>query len=177
MHLAKNIRANFAPVPTKPGVYKWWCDLGTLNTILEKIDLDKTIDINKNIEKYEHDEHEEPTLYCVYIGIAKNLRASIKWHIKDHTSSQLSSTPIRVSTLRHTLASIFLGTIDLSINGGLNDLIDTFYISFEGNNNRHEVEKAALSKNSPHVYILNIQENEHDLAPKTILKKLRKDAL
>ena len=50
-------------------------------------------------------------------------------------------------------------------------------ISFEENNNPHEVEKAALSKNNPHVYILNIQENEQLLAPKTILRKLRKDAL
>ena len=179
MYLAETIRKNFKLVPTKSGIYKWWCDLKTLEDILNKIDPSRTIKIGTEIEQCTY---EGNTLYCFYVGIAKNLRARIKWHIKSHTAKQVATG--RISTLRNSLASIFFETIDVSINADLNNLIDTLYISFEAHPNPHEIEKVILSgtkskyNSNNYVYILNIQENNHCKAKdlKKELKKLRNDA-
>lgn len=179
MYLAKTIRYNFKLVPTTSGVYKWWCDLATLNTILDKIDPYGNINIPADIEKCTY---ENKTLYCFYVGIAKNLRARIKWHIKSHTAKQVETG--RISTLRNSLASIFFGTTNISINTDLNNLIDTLYISFVENPDPHEIEKVILSgtasayNSNNYVYILNIQENNHCKAKdlKKELKELRKSA-
>lgn len=196
MYLAETIRKDFKLVPAKSGVYKWWCDLETLRCILKKIDSNGNINIPADIEKYTYknilnkiDPCENinipadiETLYCFYVGIAKNLRARIKWHIKSHTAKQVATG--RISTLRNSLASIFFGTTNISINAALNNLIDTLYISFEENPNPHEIEKVILSgtasayNSNNYVYILNIQENNHGKAKdlKKELKKLRNDA-
>lgn len=164
----------------RPGYYKWWAKKEDVEMLLEKLGVDVTFeDIESDIEK-----KEGMDLYCIYIGIAVNesIRNRLNWHVNQgHTSSAVKSGFL--STLRQSLSSIL--SHDQMNEEVTNQFIDKLYIEYfiDENDIRspkakekiREIEKKAMKK---HLYILNIQGNNHSQARKIkkILRKLRKDS-
>lgn len=164
----------------RPGYYKWWAKKEDVEMLLEKLGGDVTfIDIESCIEKKEGSD-----LYCIYIGIAVNesIRNRLNWHVNQrHSPSAVNSGFL--STLRQSLSSIL--SRDQMDEEVTNQIIDKLYIEYfiDENDIRspkakekiREIEKEAMKK---HLYILNIQGNNHSQARKIkkILRKLRKDS-
>lgn len=157
-------------VPACPGYYKWWAKEEELNQLLYKLDLEKGVAlpcIEKNVFDGE-------TRYCIYVGITgkKTLRVRFSQHIKRNTEG---------STLRRSLAALF-GKNDKDEEAA-NSFIDKLIVEYfslddlqpsdEANNVTHKIEQQCLSQN---LYLLNIQENHHPLAPVAKLKDYRKKA-
>lgn len=164
----------------RPGYYKWWAKKEDVEIILKKLDVDVRFeDVETDIEK-----KEGLDLYCIYIGIAVNesIRNRLNWHVNQrHTSSAINSGFL--STLRQSLSSILSHN---QMNEEItNQFIDKLYIEYFIDENGirspkakekiREIEKEAMKK---HLYILNIQGNNHSKARKIkkILRKLRKDS-
>ncbi len=162
----------------RPGYYKWWAKKEDVEMLLEKLGVDVTFeDIESDIEK-----KEGLDLYCIYIGIAVNesIRNRLNWHVNQrHSPSAVNSGFL--STLRQSLSSIL--SHDQMNEEVTNQFIDKLYIEYfiDENDIRsskakekiREIEKKAMKN---HLYILNIQGNNHSQARKIkkILRKIRK---
>ena len=165
-------------LPDAPGVYKFWGDEKILCKISEKLEVDFD-DVKKVVEFSEG-------VYCIYVGIAVNesIKSRINWHInRKHSDSAVKAGTL--STLKQSLAAIFIEDMSAKHSDDLNKTIDKLYVSIchessnavkseNANAEIHGIEKSILSGNN--LYILNIQENCNKLAPTTKLKELRKAA-
>ena len=165
-------------LPDVPGVYKFWGDEEILRKISEKLGVNFE-DVKKVVEF-------EEGVYCIYIGIAVNesIKSRINWHInRKHSDSAVKAGTL--STLKQSLAAIFIEDMSAEHSDELNNIIDKLYVSIchkslnvvksdNANTEIHGIEKSILSGNN--LYILNIQENRNELAPTAKLKELRKAA-
>ncbi len=159
----------------KPGYYKWWAKKGELETILKALNV-KLKDIVNAIEK-------NGDLYCIYVGIAakESIRDRLNWHINQgHSWSAVKSGTL--STLRQSISSVVAKNqrAEDETNSFIDKLKVEYYLKKDGEiktkNTEKEllnIEKSLMEKN---LYVLNIKDNEHQIAKKTKepLSNLRK---
>lgn len=166
---------NLVSIPSCPGYYKWWADRATLQIILDRLDM-RFDDISSQLEK-------QGDVYCIYVGVAikESVRARLDWHINQkHTY-----TPVKcgtLSTLRQTISSL-VGS-SMADENATNDFIDKLTVEYflsehpiksvAAFDEIHTIERQLLS--SQYLFILNIQDNKHALAPTKQLRELRKQA-
>lgn len=170
---AKDLRdkEKMREVPRCPGYYKWWAKKEELNQLLEKLDLDEA----EALPFIETDKTKEGTsYYCIYIGIEKSLYNRLKWHITQENGEKNVKNGT-LSTLRLSIVSLFgKDPLDsLATNAFIDKLIVDPY-PCESYEKAQEKEKEHLC--GEHLYVLNIRDNKHPLAPISKLKEYRKKA-
>ena len=156
---------NVLKIEDKPGYYKWWATREDLDFILDKLSV-RFEDIQSGLEI-------RGGLYAVYVGISvkESVRNRLNWHVNDaHTASQVEHGTL--STLRQSIASIVSG--DQYDKDSTNTFIDRLKVEYFVSDNPiksdaakeelHGIERELLST---HLYVLNIQENNHPLAAYT----------
>lgn len=176
---AKSLRSkeNLNNVEKKPGYYKWWAKETEIETILTALELS----YSDTLQKMEKCNIEGEEYYCIYIGIAikESISQRLDWHInQNNTLSQIKNGTL--STFRRSIAAVVC--CDLSDTQGTNDFIDllkveTFPLDLpvktqEAKEEIQKIEKDLL--NGKYLYLLNIQENKHPMAPIKKLKQIRK---
>ena len=176
---AKSLRSkeNLNNVEKKPGYYKWWAKKTEIETILTALELS----YSDTLQKIEKCNIEGEEYYCIYIGIAikESISQRLNWHINQkNTLSQIKNGTL--STFRRSIAAVVCG--DLSDTQLTNDFIDLLKVetfpldlpvkSQEAKEEIQKIEKDLL--NGKYLYLLNIQENKHPMAPKKKLKQIRK---
>ena len=125
----------------------------------------------------------EDNLYCIYVGIAakESIRDRLNWHINQgHAWSAVKSGTL--STLRQSISSIVAK--NQRAEGETNRFIDKLKVEYyqkkDGEIKNKNTEKELLDKEKSlmekYLYVLNIKDNMHQLAPKTTapLGNLRK---
>lgn len=166
---------NLEAIPQCPGYYKWWAGRAALQVILDRLDMCFE-DICSQLEM-------KGEMFCIYVGVAikESVRARLDWHINQkHTY-----TPVKcgtLSTLRQTISSI-VGS-SMADENATNEFIDMLTVEYflseqpiksaAAFDEIHAIERQLLSSN--YLYILNIQDNKHALAPTKQLRELRKQA-
>lgn len=167
----------FNTIPNdRPGYYKWWANKDEFLTILSTLNM-RFADIVDCLEQ-------KDGMYCIYVGVAikESIRNRLNWHVNDsHDYGRVKNGTL--STLRKTIASL-VGN-DASDKFATNEFIDKLFIEYylsenpiksqEATDELRTIERKLLS--GQFLYILNIQENKHVLAPTQQLKLLRKQAL
>lgn len=155
-------------IEAKPGYYKWWAKKGELESILEVLNI-KLKDIVNVIEK-------KDDIYCIYVGIAakESIRDRLNWHINQgHSWSAVKSGTL--STLRQSISSVVAKNqrAEDETNLFMDKLKVEYYLKKDGeikNKNTEkellDIEKSLLEKN---LYVLNIKDNKHRIAPKTAI--------
>lgn len=153
--LAEQLRSKevLNSISTQPGVYKWYMTQATANSL------------NIPIEGCEYKENFG---YFVYVGIAKNMRQRLDWHISQkHSKSSVKSGFL--STLRQTLCG--LAQVPMDDEATTNSIIDQMSIEFMLCSSKDEAE--SIEKEIIHnaTLPLNIMHNTHPFVKE--LKRLR----
>jgi excinuclease UvrABC nuclease subunit len=140
-------------ISTDPGVYRWYMPqslVDQLNIPIEGCD-------------YKNDYG-----YFVYVGIAKNMRQRLDWHISQkHSKSSVRSGFL--STLRQTLCG--LARVPMDDEQTVNTLIDQMSIEFiicSSKDDAESIEKEIIHGST---LPLNIMHNKHPFVKE--LKRLR----
>lgn len=161
-----------------PGYYKWWATEDDVIAILDKLGVSHT----EAVDNMEKKEILGEVRYCIYIGIAvsESVRSRLDWHINQQNTERNVKNGF-LSTLRKTLSALF--GKNMLDNEATNNFIDRLAVEYflseneikspEARDELHRTERAHLEKN---LYVLNIQENKHPLAPLKKLKAIRKNA-
>lgn len=159
----------------KPGYYKWWAQKGELQAILDKLDI-SFCDVEEYLE-------ERNGWYCIYVGVAikESVQARLNWHV-NQTHNPTNVQYGTLSTFRQTISSV-VGSNMLDTQS-TNDFIDKLVVAYyacdfaiksqEAKEHIRNIEKELLNSNT--LYLLNIQDNHHKLAPRKKLTALRKQA-
>lgn len=160
-------------IENKPGYYKWWAEKKEVILLLKHLDLKTSIidSLEKNNNKF-----------CIYIGVAikESVRDRLDWHInKINSPSAVRNGTL--STLRQTISSILFQ--DMNLTNETNEFIDKLYVqpfyinkpikSQEAKEIIHNIEIDFLA-HSDNLYLLNIQDNKHELSPRKKISALRK---
>lgn len=160
-------------IDNKPGYYKWWAEEKEINLLLNHLNLG--LSIIDSLEKYNDK-------YCIYIGVAikESVRDRLDWHINQINSPSAVKNGT-LSTLRQTISSILFQ--DMNLTNETNDFINKLYVqpfyidkpikSQEAKKIIHNIEIDFLA-HSNNLYLLNIQDNKHELSPRKKISSLRK---
>ena len=167
---------NLRAIPAdKPGYYKWWAQKDNLQTVLDRLEMD--------FDAVKHCLEVKEGYFCVYVGVAikESVRARLDWHVNQiHNPTNVKCGTL--STLRQTISAIVGQNMMDTV--ATNDFIDKLLIEYylvdlpiksqEAKETIGKWEKDLLNGNT--LYLLNIADNHHPLAPKQALKQLRKSA-
>lgn len=157
-------------VPRCPGYYKWWAKESELLRLLEKLDLSEA-ETRRHIETKIFDGE---AYYCIYVGIENSLYARLKWHITQKNSEKNIKNGT-LSTFRLSIVSL-LGQNPLD-NRATNDVIDKLIVEpFVCQSYEDAQVKERECLHGEHLYVLNIRDNKHPVAPIAKLKEYRKKA-
>lgn len=169
----KKLRLQFANkycnIPTEPGVYRWWFP----KEIAEKLLLPLECVDNKSIDK---DDVNGEQYWCLYLGISKNLRQRIRWHIaQKHTRSAVDSGYL--STLRKTISALLDSKKNpMETEQAVNKVLDECYWDWETMPTHPEAKKKEKEILSENYLPLNIQDNKVvDYSVINKLKDLRRE--
>ena len=153
---------NLKSIPKEAGVYRWWFPKELAEILLSSL---KGIDL-KLINKEEINDKE---YWCLYFGIAKNLRQRIHWHAcQKHTASAVKHGVI--STLRQSISSL-LKLDQTTSTDKVSEILEQCYwdwVSTDTKNTAKDIEKRELSDG---YFPLNIQENKS--VPSSVLTQLK----
>lgn len=161
----KKLRLQFANkdcnIPTEPGVNHWWFP----KEIAEKLLLPLKCD-NKSIDK---DDINGEQYWCLYLGISKNLRQRIRWHIaQKHTQSAVDSGYL--STLRRTISALLYSQKNpMETEQDVNKVLDECYCDWETMPTYPEAKKKEIL--SKKYLPLNIQDN--NFVDSSVINKLK----
>lgn len=156
-------------VPRKPGYYKWWAMKEDLTDLFEQL----SVDGSEALPRIETKEFNGVTYYCIYVGIEKSLYQRMNWHVNQLNSKENVRNGT-LSTLRLSITSIF--GKDAIDNDATNAFIDKLIVEvFECETYEDAREKELECLHSDYLYVLNIKDNSHPLAPKQKLKELRRN--
>lgn len=163
-------------IENKPGYYKWWAEEKEVILLLTHLDLDTSItSIIDSLEKYDDK-------FCIYIGVAikESVRDRLDWHINQINSPSAVKNGT-LSTLRRTISSVLFQ--DMNLTNETNEFIDKLYVqpfyidkpikSQEAKEIIHNIEIGFLA-HGDNLYLLNIQDNKHNLSPRKKISSLRK---
>lgn len=157
----------FTSIPKEPGIYRWWFPKERAQQLLSSIHGIETNRICK--EAIQGEEY-----WCLYFGIAKDLRQRIRWHAcQKHTASAVKHGIL--STLRQSVSALL--QLDQTISTDkVNEVLECCYWDWLSTASKEEakiIEKREISKG---YFPINIQENK-SVAPTVLaqLKSLRKE--
>lgn len=109
--------------------------------------------------------------YLVYVGIAKNMRQRMVWHVtQKHLPSSVKSGFL--STLRQTLCG--LAKVSMDDTDTVDRIINQMFVEFEYCNSKEEAHNKELDSLKNYVLPLNIMGNQHPFTKE--LKRLRKES-
>ena len=165
---------NGAKLMDLPGNYKWWANIEDFKTILNALELDFSA-IEKHVESMKIGEGMH---YCIYTGVAIDETAMKRE--QQHINSRMSRTAINASTLKKSIVSLFFdGTNFDEATVKARALMGRLYAEFSLAETSEEeaqikaAETEALNKEG-YLYVLNVQENKNEHAPKVKLKERRR---
>ena len=164
--LLKEQDPRFISIPKESGIYRWWFPKETAQQLLSSIHGIETNRICKEVIQGEE-------YWCLYFGIAKDLRQRIRWHAcQKHTASAVKHGIL--STLRQSISA--LSQLDQTTSTDkVSELLERCYwdwLSTASKEDAKIIEKREISKG---YFPINIQENK-SVAPTVLaqLKSLRK---
>lgn len=164
--LLKEQDPRFTSIPKESGIYRWWFPKETAQQLLSSIHGIETNRICKEVIQGEE-------YWCLYFGIAKDLRQRIRWHAcQKHTASAVKHGIL--STLRQSISA--LSQLDQTTSTDkVSELLERCYwdwLSTASKEDAKIIEKREISKG---YFPINIQENK-SVAPTVLaqLKSLRK---
>ena len=160
--LLKEQDPRFTSIPKEPGIYRWWFPKETAQQLLSSIHGIETNRICKEVIQGEE-------YWCLYFGIAKDLRQRIRWHAcQKHTASAVKHGIL--STLRQSISA--LSQLDQTTSTDkVSELLERCYwdwLSTASKEDAKIIEKREITKG---YFPINIQENK-SVAP-TVLAKLK----
>ena len=164
--LLKEQDPRFTSIPKEPGIYRWWFPKETAQQLLSSIHGIETNRICKEVIQGEE-------YWCLYFGIAKDLRQRIRWHAcQKHTASAVKHGIL--STLRQSISAL-LQLDQTTSTDKVSELLERCYwdwLSTASKEDAKIIEKREISKG---YFPINIQENK-SVAPTVLaqLKSLRK---
>ena len=165
--LLKEQDPRFTSIPKEPGIYRWWFPKETAQQLLSSIHGIETNRICKEVIQGEE-------YWCLYFGIAKDLRQRIRWHAcQKHTASAVKHGIL--STLRQSISALLQLDQTMSTDK-VSELLERCYwdwLSTASKEDAKIIEKREISKG---YFPINIQENK-SVAPTVLaqLKSLRKE--
>ena len=165
--LLKEQDPRFTSIPKEPGIYRWWFPKETAQQLLSSIHGIETNRICKEVIQGEE-------YWCLYFGIAKDLRQRIRWHAcQKHTASAVEHGIL--STLRQSISALLQLDQTMSTDK-VSELLERCYwdwLSTASKEDAKIIEKREISKG---YFPINIQENK-SVAPTVLaqLKSLRKE--
>lgn len=140
-------------ISTDAGVYKWYMPQTLVDLLSIPID---------------DCEYKDGFGYFVYVGIAKNMRQRLDWHISQkHSKSSVKSGFL--STFRQTLCG--LAKVPMDDGDTVNNIIDQMSIEFSLCSSKDEAESIEREMIHSFTLPLNIKHNNHPFAKE--LKRLR----
>ncbi len=146
-------RSQESTISTEPGLYRWYMPKGLVNML--------NVPIHGCVYK-------EGLGYFVYVGIVKNMKQRLDWHISQrHTLSSIRSGFL--STLRQTLAA--LAHIPMDDEKTVNEIIDQMAIEYEVLPTKEDAEVLEKKVMKDFTLPLNIMHNDHPFRKE--LKRLR----
>ena len=165
--LLKEQDPRFTSIPQEPGIYRWWFPQETARKLLSSI---HGIEINRICKEVIQGEE----YWCLYFGIAKDLRQRIRWHAcQKHTASAVKHGIL--STLRQSISAL-LQLDQTTSTDKVSELLERCYwdwLSTASKEDAKIIEKREISKG---YFPINIQENKSvDPTVLTQLKSLRKE--
>ncbi len=164
--LLKEQDPRFTSIPKESGIYRWWFPQETAQQLLSSIHGIETNRICKEVIQGEE-------YWCLYFGIAKDLRQRIRWHAcQKHTASAVKHGIL--STLRQSISALLQLDQTMSTDK-VSELLERCYwdwLSTASKEDAKIIEKREISKG---YFPINIQENK-SVAPTVLaqLKSLRK---
>ena len=150
-------------IPKEPGVYRWWFPRDLAEKLLEPLAGVDTTQISKK-EIVDGEEY-----WCLYFGIAKDLRQRIRWHAcqKHSPSAVKHGLP---STLRQSISAL-LGLDQTMSADKVSDVLEKCYWDWyptATKGDAEDIEKEQLTK----VYFpINIQGNKK--VGSAVIKRLK----
>ena len=157
----------FTSIPKESGIYRWWFPKETAQQLLSSIHGIETNRICKEVIQGEE-------YWCLYFGIAKDLRQRIRWHAcQKHTASAVKHGIL--STLRQSISALLQLDQTMSTDK-VSELLERCYwdwLSTASKEDAKIIEKREITKG---YFPINIQENK-SVAPTVLaqLKSLRKE--
>ncbi|DAB39947.1 MAG TPA: hypothetical protein CFH81_06950 [Sulfurovum sp. UBA12169] len=140
-------------ISTDPGVYKWYMP----QTLVDLLNV-----------PMDGCEYKDGFGYFVYVGIAKNMRQRLDWHISQkHSKSSVKSGFL--STFRQTLCG--LAKVPMDDEDTVNTIIDQMSIEFSLCTSKDEAESIEKEIIHSSTLPLNIMHNKHPFIKE--LKRLR----
>lgn len=162
----KKLRLQFANkhcnIPTEPGVNRWWFP----KEIAEKLLLPLGRFDNKPIDK---DDINGEQYWCLYLGISKNLRQRIRWHIAQKDTKSAVNSDYQ-STLRRTISALLESPKNpMETEQAVNKVLDECYCDWETMPTHPEAKKKEIL--SEKYLPLNIQDN--NVVESSVINKLK----
>lgn len=156
----------FLSVAKEPGVYRWWFPRDLAEKLLKPLADVDTKQISKEIV-------DGGEYWCLYLGIAKDLRQRIRWHAcQKHSPSAVKHGFL--STLRQSISAL-LGLDQTMSAADVSDVLEKCYWDWcptATKGDAEDIEKVQLISG---YFPINIQGNKNvDPAVIKRLKELRK---
>lgn len=165
--LLKEQDPRFTSIPKEPGIYRWWFPKETAQQLLSSIHGIETNRICKEVIQGEE-------YWCLYFGIAKDLRQRIRWHAcQQHTASAVKHGIL--STLRQSISALLQLDQTMSTDK-VSELLERCYWDWLSTASKEDAKIIEKRESSKGYFPINIQENK-SVAPTVLaqLKSLRKE--
>lgn len=156
----------FRDIPKEPGVYRWWFPRDLAEKLLKPLTGVDTKQISKEIVDGEE-------YWCLYLGIAKDLRQRIRWHAcQKHSPSAVKHGFL--STLRQSISAL-LGLDQTMSAADVSDVLEKCYWDWCPTATKGDAEDIEKEQLISGYFSINIQGNKNaDPAVIKRLKELRK---
>lgn len=156
----------FRDIPKEPGVYRWWFPRDLAEKLLKPLTGVDTKQISKEIVDGEE-------YWCLYLGIAKDLRQRIRWHAcQKHSPSAVKHGFL--STLRQSISAL-LGLDQTMSAADVSDVLEKCYWDWCPTATKGDAEDIEKEQLISGYFPINIQGNKNaDPAVIKRLKELRK---
>lgn len=156
----------FLSVAKEPGVYRWWFPRDLAEKLLKTLADVDTKQISKEIVDGEE-------YWCLYVGIAKDLRQRIRWHAcQKHSPSAVKHGFL--STLRQSISAL-LGLDQTMSAADVSDILEKCYWDWCPTATKEDAEDIEKEQLISGYFPINIQGNKNvDPAVIKRLKELRK---
>lgn len=156
----------FRDIPKEPGVYRWWFPRGLAEKLLKPL-----AGVKINLIRKEIIDGKE--YWCLYFGIAKDLRQRIRWH----TCQKHSPSAVKhgfLSTLRQSISAL-LGLDQTMSAADVSDVLEKCYWDWCPTATKEDAEDIEKEQLISGYFPINIQGNKNvDPAVIKRLKELRK---
>lgn len=152
----------FLSVAKEPGVYRWWFPRDLAEKLLKPLTGVDTKQISKEIVDGEE-------YWCLYLGIAKDLRQRIRWHAcQKHSPSAVKHGFL--STLRQSISAL-LGLDQTMSAAAVSDVLEQCYWDWCPTVTKEKAEAIEKERLSSEYFPINIQGNKK--VGSAVIKRLK----